>query len=63
MFGNFFSGALSVISVTATPQLYRYPYRTSAEALRGDMKRIGKDIDTCLDQITREEKKEEYDGE
>ena len=63
MFSGFFSGMLSVITVTATPQLYRYPYRTNAEALRGDMKRIAGDIDACLSQLNHEEKEEEHNGE
>lgn len=52
MLGDFFRGGLSVISITASPQLYRYPYRTNAEALRGDMKRIGGDIEASLDKMS-----------
>lgn len=48
---NFFKGAISVITVTAAPQLYRYPYRTSAEGLRGDMQRVGGDIDSVIGQL------------
>ncbi|MFM9889783.1 MAG: hypothetical protein ACKVOE_03930 [Rickettsiales bacterium] len=29
--------------------LYRYPYRNAAEAFRGDAKRIGADIEHCLE--------------
>lgn len=29
--------------------LYRYPYRNAAEALRGDAKRIGRDIEAALE--------------
>lgn len=41
---NFVKGIISVITVTAAPQLYRYPYRNSIEAFRGDMQRIGGDL-------------------
>lgn len=55
MLGDFFRGMISSVTVTATPQLYRYPYRTNAEALRGDMKRIGGDIQNCFNQINPED--------
>ena len=29
--------------------LYRYPYRSAAEAFRGDMKRIAADIDASME--------------
>ncbi len=29
--------------------LYRYPYRSAAEAFRGDAKRIGGDIESSLE--------------
>lgn len=29
--------------------LYRYPYRNTQEALRGDAKRIGRDMEACLE--------------
>lgn len=54
MIGDFFKGIASVLHVTSTPPLYRYPYRTSAEALRGDMKRIGSDIQASLDKMQYE---------
>ena len=31
--------------------LYRYPYRTAQEAIRGDAKRVYADIETCLERI------------
>ena len=31
--------------------LYRYPYRKAEEAIRGDAKRIGGDIETCLERL------------
>ena len=43
-----FTSMSSMFSITATP-LYRYPYYNSAEGLRGDMLRIGKDIEFTLD--------------
>ena len=44
-------GALSVITVTAAPQLYRYPYRSSAEGLRGDMQRVGGDVEAVFERL------------
>ncbi|MBY0356253.1 MAG: hypothetical protein K2Q12_11080 [Rickettsiales bacterium] len=41
------SGLGSAIEVTSSP-LYRSPHRHSAEALRGDWLRIGKDIDAVM---------------
>lgn len=54
MLHDFVKGFISVITVTAAPQLYRYPYRSSAEALRGDMQRIGKDLQATFDKLTQE---------
>lgn len=48
---QFVKGMLTVLTVTATPQLYRYPYRTSAEGLRGDMSRVGEDVESVLGQL------------
>ncbi len=48
---NFVKGMLSVITVTASPQLYRYPYRTSSEGLRGDMLRVGEDVESVIGQL------------
>lgn len=47
---NFFRGLASSLNIGSSP-LYRYPYRTSAEAFQGDWKRIGKDITTVLDRL------------
>lgn len=44
-------GMISVITVTAAPQMYRYPYRTSAEGLRGDMLRVGEDIEAVVGRL------------
>lgn len=40
---EFLKGIVSVMTVMPSP-LYRYPYRNSAEAFRGDWGRIGKDL-------------------
>lgn len=41
-------GLSSGLRVQESP-LYRYPYRSAEEAIRGDAKRIGSDIETCLE--------------
>lgn len=41
-------GLSSGLRVQESP-LYRYPYRVAEEAFRGDAKRIGEDIMTCLE--------------
>ena len=51
--GDFFRGLVSVIKVTASPMLYRYPYRTSAEGLRSDWINIGKDIDSVIGRLEK----------
>jgi hypothetical protein len=40
-------GVISCLTLTSPP-LYRYPFRNSLEAFRGDWKRIGKDIEAAL---------------
>ena len=52
--GSFIKGMFSVIAVTAQPQLYRYPYRTSAEGLRADMLRIGDDVSYVMEKLKGE---------
>lgn len=47
-FKEFFRGMMSVLTL-APPPLYRYPYRNSGEAFRGDWSRIGKDVSTFFD--------------
>jgi hypothetical protein len=54
MLHDFVKGFISVITVTAAPQLYRYPYRSSAEALRGDMQRVGRDMQSTFDKLAQE---------
>ena len=46
--GNFFAGFGRLFSITIPP-LYRYPYRNSAEGLRGDMLRLGSDIEYTME--------------
>lgn len=41
-------GIISTLTVNNSP-LYRYPYRNSAEAFRGDWKKIGQDISSALE--------------
>lgn len=48
--GEVLRGVMSVLNVTAAP-LFRYPYRTSAEALRGDWKRIGGDVESAFKEL------------
>jgi hypothetical protein len=51
-----FLGGLSRQFEITTPPLYRHPYRNSAEGLRGDMLRLGKDMEFVL---AREEESED----
>lgn len=39
---EFLKGIVSVMTISPSP-LYKYPYRNSAEAFRGDWSRIAKD--------------------
>ena len=50
-FKQLFGGFSAVFSIT-TPPLYRYPYRNSAEALRGDMLRVGGDMHYVGEQMS-----------
>jgi hypothetical protein len=45
---QFFAG-FGALFATTTPPLYRYPYRNSADALRGDWYRVGKDIEATIE--------------
>lgn len=58
---TFLQGFLSVITVTAAPQLYRYPYRISAEGLKGDMQRVGGDIESVIGRLMDAGEEREYD--
>lgn len=56
--GDFVMGLMSVLKVTGAPLLYRYPYRTSAEALRADWGRIGGDVDSVIGKLEAEHERE-----
>ena len=43
-------GIMSILTISGS-SLYRYPYRNSFEAFRGDFKRIGSDIESAMSQI------------
>lgn len=51
---HFVSGLLSVLKITGAPLLYRYPYRTSAEAFRADWTSIGNDIESVMGKLQAE---------
>ncbi len=51
---NFAHGIFTVLKLTGAPLLYRYPYRNSAEALRGDWLKIGGDMRSVLGRIEKE---------
>lgn len=51
---EFLKGIVSVLTVMPAP-LYRYPYRNSAEAFRGDWGRIGKDIEFVFQQVKKDD--------
>lgn len=48
---NFFTGLFSVLKITSSPLLYRYPYRNSAEGLRKDWVNIGRDIQIIIGKL------------
>lgn len=43
-------GIMSVLTISSS-HLYRYPYRNSSEAFRGDFKRIAGDMENSMNQI------------
>lgn len=47
---NIFQGLSSGLRLHES-LLYRYPYRTAEEAIRGDAKRIALDIETVMERI------------
>lgn len=55
---NFIVGALSVLKITGSPLLYRYPYRTSWEGLRADWNSISGDISSVIGKL----EEGHYDG-
>ncbi len=52
---DFLVGVFSVLKITSSPLLYRYPYRNSAEGLHKDWMSIGNDIQNIIGKL------EEYD--
>jgi len=53
---NFTHGIFTVLRLTGTPLLYRYPYRNSAEALRSDWLKVGNDMSDALGRMEKEDK-------
>jgi hypothetical protein len=53
LFLGILSSLGSAVTVISSP-LYRSPYRNSAEALRGDWLRIGKDVASAMNQDEEE---------
>ncbi len=53
---DFIFGAFSVLKVTGSPLLYRYPYHNSAEGLYKDWMNIADDIQSIIGKL------EEYDN-
>jgi len=51
---NFAHGIFTVLKITGSPLLYRYPYRNSAEALRGDWLKVGNDMRDVIGKIEEE---------
>lgn len=51
---DFAHGIFMVLKTIGAPQLYRYPYRNSAEALRGDWLKVSGDIQLVMEQIKSE---------
>ncbi len=48
---DFITGGFSVMKIIGAPMLYRYPYRTSAEALRSDWLKIGNDVENVIGRL------------
>jgi len=51
---NFANGIFTVLKLTGAPLLYRYPYRNSAEALRGDWMKVGADMREALGNLEKD---------
>ena len=56
---DFVTGFVSVLKLVGGPMIYRYPYRTSAEALRGDWLNISKDMNNIMGALAMEK----HDGQ
>lgn len=54
-FRHLCAGMGGVFAIAISP-LYRYPYRNSGEALRGDWLRIGEDIGNLFEQQNEQER-------
>jgi len=54
MIVNFFRGIFGTVKVTGASMLYRHPYRISAEGLRSDWGSIGKDIESVLGKLEKD---------
>jgi hypothetical protein len=52
--GDFVGGLITVLKITGSPMLYRYPYRTSAEGLHADWVNIGNDIKSVMGKLHSE---------
>lgn len=52
--GDFVGGLIKVLKITGADMLYRYPYRTSAEAMRADWSKIGQDITSVIGTLESE---------
>ncbi|MEZ5691477.1 MAG: hypothetical protein R3D71_07425 [Rickettsiales bacterium] len=48
---DFTVGIFSVLKITSSPLLYRYPYKNSAEGLRKDWISIGQDIENIIGKL------------
>ena len=57
--GHFMLGMLKVLKITGAELLYRYPYRTSAEAFRSDWSKIGNDIHSVIGTLESEKNHEQ----
>lgn len=53
---NFAQGIFTVLKLTSAPLLYRYPYRNSAEALRGDWLKVASDMESAIGILKSEQR-------
>ncbi len=51
---NFAHGIFTVLKLTGSTLLYRYPYRNSAEGLRSDWGKIAGDMESVMGRIKHE---------
>jgi len=57
---GFLHGIVSTMTLTSPP-LYRYPYRNTMEAFRGDWKHIGSDIEAATQTFQAPYEGRDYD--